>query len=46
MEILFESNTEHPEEFEYEGQIILNQGNVVIIKADEKLGETVIFGGS
>ena len=34
MEILFESNTEQEEEFEYEGQIIVNKGHVQIIKGN------------
>lgn len=34
MEILFESNTETEEEFEFEGQVIVNKGSVQIIKGD------------
>ena len=34
MEILFESNTETEEEFEFEGEIIVNKGSVQIIKGD------------
>lgn len=35
MEILFESNTEQEEEFEYDGQIIVNKGTVQIVKLEE-----------
>jgi len=35
MEILFESNTEQEEEFEYEGQVIVNKGTVQIVKLEE-----------
>lgn len=34
MEILFESNTETEEEFEFNGQIIVNKGSVQIIKGN------------
>jgi hypothetical protein len=34
MEILFESNTETEEEFEFEGGTIINKGSVQIIKGD------------
>lgn len=37
MEILFESNTEHEEEFEYDGQIIVNKGTVQIVKLQESV---------
>lgn len=35
MEILFESNTEQEEEFEYDGQVIVNKGTVQIVKSEE-----------
>jgi hypothetical protein len=35
MEILFESNTEEEEEFEYDGQVIINKGTVQIVKSEE-----------
>ena len=34
MDILFESNTETEEEFEFKGQVIVNKGSVQIIKGD------------
>ena len=34
MEILFESNTEQEEEFEFNSQIIVNKGSVQIIKGN------------
>lgn len=34
MEILFESNTETEEEFEFDGEVIVNKGLVQIIKGD------------
>jgi hypothetical protein len=34
MEILFESNTETEEEFEFNGEVIINKGLVQIIKGD------------
>lgn len=35
MEILFESNTEEEQKFEYDGQIIINKGTVQIVKLEE-----------
>lgn len=35
MEILFESNTEEEQEFEYDGQVIINKGTVQIVKSEE-----------
>lgn len=32
MEILFESNTENEEEFDYDGETIINKGSVKIVK--------------
>jgi hypothetical protein len=37
MEILFESNSEQEEEFEYDGQIIINKGHVQIVKNEDVL---------
>ena len=37
MEILFESNTEEEQEFEYDGQIIINKGTVQIVKSEERV---------
>ena len=34
MEIIFESNTETEEEFEFNGEVIINKGLVQIIKGD------------
>ena len=34
MQILFESNTEQEEEFEFNGEIIINKGLVQIIKGN------------
>jgi hypothetical protein len=34
MEILFESNSEQEEEFEYNGEIIVNKGHVQITTGD------------
>jgi hypothetical protein len=41
MQILFESNSEQEEEFEYDGQIIINKGSVQIIKGDPFAQELV-----
>jgi hypothetical protein len=35
MEILFESNSETEEEFEFNGEIIVNKGTVQIVKFEE-----------
>jgi hypothetical protein len=37
MEILFESNSEQEEEFEYDGQVIVNKGHVQIIRLEESV---------
>lgn len=39
MEILFESNTEQEEEFEYDGQVIVNKGTVQIVKSEESVAD-------
>jgi hypothetical protein len=40
MEILFESNTETEEEFEFNGEVIINKGSVQIITGNPfALGE-------
>lgn len=35
MEILFESNSEQEEEFEFNGELIINKGTVQIVKLEE-----------
>ena len=40
MDILFESNSETEEEFEYDGQLIINKGSVQIVK-DNPTGEMI-----
>ena len=37
MEILFESYSEQEEEFEYEGEIIVNKGHVQIIRLEKSV---------
>lgn len=37
MTILFESNSEQEEEFEYDGEIIVNKGHVQIVKSEESV---------
>ncbi len=37
MEILFESNSEQEETFEYEGEIFSNKGHVQIVKNEDVL---------
>lgn len=44
MEILFESHSETEEEFEYNGEIIVNSGSVLIVKLDPELGDSIILG--
>lgn len=37
MEILFESNSEEEQEFEYNGEIIINKGTVQIVKLEDEV---------
>ena len=40
MEILFQSDSDIEEEFEFDGQVMVNKGTVQIVKIDENNFET------